>query len=106
METSFDFLLNATDTTGAYGANTVTCKEGRQYFSVSKLAAGPRPMTVAVDLEYADAATIRAACGKEFPRPKETFGKLQKGDAYVPEGYAKKARFIVDLVSRTIAPQG
>ena len=85
LETSFDFLLNATDSTGAHGANTVTCKEGPKYFGVSKLAAGPRPMTVTVDVDYADAATIRAACGKKFPKPKETFGKLAKGEAYVPD---------------------
>jgi hypothetical protein len=106
IETSFDFLLNATDSIGAHGANTVTCKEGPKYFGVSKLAAGPRPMTVTVEVEYADAATIRAACGKKFPRPKETFGKLSKGEAYVPDGYAKKGKFIVDFATRKVAPQG
>jgi hypothetical protein len=106
LETSFDFLLNATDTTGAYGANVVTCKEGQKYFGVSKLAAGPRPMTVTVEVEYADAATIRAACSKKFPKPKEVFGKLSKGEAYVPDGYAKKVRFIIDFTTRKVAPQG
>jgi hypothetical protein len=103
---SMDFLLTAEDSTGAYGANTVTCKESSKYFGVSKLAAGPRPMTVMVRLDHADAATIRAACGKKFPKPKQVFGKLSKGDAYVPDGYAKKAKFIIDLVTRKVAPQG
>ena len=93
---SLDFLLTAEDSTGAYGANTVTCKEGQKYFGVAKLAAGPRPMTVTVDVDYADAATVRAACGKKFPKPKEVFGELAKGDAYVPAGYEKKAKFIID----------
>ena len=37
-------------------------------------------MTVTVSVEYADAATIRTACGKGFPKPKETFGQLPKGE--------------------------
>jgi hypothetical protein len=103
---ALDFLMTAEDTTGAWGANTVTCKEGPKYFGVSKLAAGSRPMTVTVNVDYADAATIRAACGKKSPKPKETFGKLAKGDAYVPAGYEKKAKFIIDLVTRKVTPQG
>jgi hypothetical protein len=105
LETSFDFLLNATDSSGAYGANTVTCKEGPKNFGVSKLAAGPRPMTVTVEVDYADAATIRAACSKKFPRPKETFGKLARGEAFVPAGYEKKAKFVIDLATRAVAPE-
>ena len=105
LETSYDFLLNATDSNGAYGANVVTCKEGPKYFGVSKLAAGPRPMTVTVTVDYADAATIRAACGKKFPKPKKTFGRLSKGDAYVPAGYEKKGKFVVDFAARKVAPQ-
>jgi hypothetical protein len=99
-----DFLMTAEDTTGAWGANTVACKESSKYFGVSKLATGPRPMTVKVNADYADAATIRAACGKKFPRPKQTFGKLSKGEAYVPDGYAKKGKFVIDLVTRKVAP--
>ena len=98
-----DLLLTAEDSTGAYGANTVTCKELSHYFGVSKLRAGPRPQTVAVKLEYADAGTIRTACGKGFPRPKELFGKLSRGEAYVPTGYEKKGDFIIDLVTRKVA---
>lgn len=105
LETSYDFLLNATDSTGAYGANTVTCKEGPKYFGLSKLAVGPRPMTVTAEVNYADAATIRAACGKKFPKPKETFGRLAKGDAYVPAGREKKAKFLIDLATRAATPQ-
>jgi hypothetical protein len=101
---ALDFLMTAEDSTGAWGANTVTCKEGPKYFGVSKLAAGPRPMTVTVNVDYADAATIRAACGKKFPKPKETFGKLSKGEAYVPAGYAKKGKFVIDLGTRKVAP--
>lgn len=98
-----DFLLTAEDSTGAFGANTVTCKELSHYFDVSKLRAGPRPQTVAVKLKYADAGTIRTACGKGFPRPKELFGKLSRGEAYVPAGYEKKGDFIIDLVTRKVA---
>lgn len=106
LETSFDFLLNATDSTGARGANTVTCKQGPANFGVSKLAAGPRPMTVTVNVDHADAALVRAACAGKLPKPKETFGKLAKGEAYVPAGYEKKVTFLIDLATRKAAPQG
>ena len=99
---SHDFLLTAEDSVGAYGANTVTCKERSKYFGVSKLAAGPRPQTVAVKLAYADADTFRTACGKGFPRPKQRFGKLSRGEAYVPSGYEKNGNFVIDLVTRKV----
>jgi hypothetical protein len=102
-----DFFMTAEDTTSAYGANVVTCNEPPpKYFGVSQPAAGPRPETVAVTVNYADAATIRTACGKGFPKPKETFGELEKGDAYVPNGYEKKGRVIIDLVTRKVLPPG
>jgi len=101
-----DFLLTAEDSIGAYGANVVTCKEGPKYFAVSDVKAGLRPQTVTVKVGYADAATIKKACGKGFPKPKQTFGKLSRGDAYVPEGYEKRGQFIIDLVTRKVTPQG
>ena len=104
ISVSHDFLLTAEDSVGAYGANTVTCKERSKYFGVSKLGAGPRPQTVAVKLAYADADTIRTACGKGFPKPKQRFGKLSRGEAYVPTGYEKTGNFIVDLGTRKVAP--
>jgi hypothetical protein len=97
-----DFLLTAEDSSSAYGANTVTCKEPSKYFGVSKLSAGPRPRTVAIKLDYADAGTIRTACGKGFPRPKKLFGKLSRGEAYVPTGFEKKGNFVIDLVTRKV----
>lgn len=102
-----NFLLRAVDSTGATGANVVTCKKKPpHYFELSKLAAGPRKETVSFDASYADADTVKTACGKGFPKPKETFGTLAKGDAYVPEGNEKKAKFIIDLRTRKVAPQG
>ena len=103
---SLDFLLTAENSTGAYGANVVTCKEGPKYFGVTDIKPGPRPQTLTVKVEYADAGTIRKACGKGFPKPKQTFGKLARGDAYVPEGYEKRGTFIIDLVTRKVTPQG
>ncbi len=94
----FDFLLRSTDSTGATGANVVTCKKKPPaFFEMTKLAAGPRKETVAFDATFADAETFKTACGKGFPKPKETFGTLSKGDAYVPEGFEKKGRVIFDL---------
>jgi hypothetical protein len=100
-----DFLLEATDSTGAHGANVITCKEAPpKYFELSKLGAGPRRETVAFDATLADADIFRTACGKGFPKPKEVFGTLAKGDAFVPPGREKKRRIVLDLVTRKVAP--
>ncbi len=101
-----DFLLTAEDSSSAFGANVVTCTTPWRYFDLSHLRAGPRANTVSVDASYADAATIKTACGKGFPKPKETYGDLAPGDAYVPEGHEKNGRFVIDLLTRKIAPQG
>ncbi|HLZ03778.1 MAG TPA: hypothetical protein VKR55_16720 [Bradyrhizobium sp.] len=102
---SFDMILTAEDSIDAYGANVVTCKEREKYFELSKLAAGPRKATVTVDASYADAETIRIACGKGFAKPAQTFGELAPGDAYVPEGDEKNGKLVVDLVTRKVAVQ-
>ena len=97
-----DFLLTSEDSTGAYGANVVTCKEGPKYFQLSDIKPGRRPQTVTVKASYADARTIRTACRKGFPKPKETFGKLAPGDAYVPSGFEKRGTFTIDIVTRKV----
>jgi hypothetical protein len=100
-----DFLIAAEDSIGAYGANVVTCADRSKYFAVSKLGPGPRPGLVSVDVSFADTATIRTACDKGFPKPKETFGALAIGDAYVPEGSEKHSRFTIDVVTRKIVTE-
>jgi hypothetical protein len=102
---SLDFLVTAEDTNGAYGSNVVACKERSKYFELSKLSVGPQPNTVTVEASYADAETIRTACGTGFPKPKETFGDLPPGDAYVPEGYEKRGKMTIDLAGRNISLQ-
>jgi hypothetical protein len=102
---SADFLMTTEDSRGAYGANVVTCKERSKYFEVSNIKPGPQPQTVTVKVSYADAATIKKACAKGFPRPKQIFGKLSPGEAYVPDGYAKRGTFTIDLVTRKVTPQ-
>lgn len=39
--------------------------------------------TVTVEIAHADKETIGTACGKGFPKPKQTFGELGTGEAYV-----------------------
>src|ERR1700752_272891 len=103
----YDFLLKAVDSTGAYGSNVVTCKKKPpKYFELSKIGAGPRKETVAFDATWADADVFKTACGTDFPKPKEIFGTLSKGDAYVPPGYEKKGRVIIDLGKRKVVPAG
>lgn len=100
-----DFLLTAEDSTDAYGSNVVTCKEGPKYFEVSKLGKGPRAETVTVEASFADAETVRTACGKGFPKPKETFGDLTPGDAYVPGGNEKHGKRTIDIGTRKITAE-
>ncbi len=102
---SLSMLASAEDSSGAFGANVVTCKEGSKYFELSKLAPGPRPGTVTAEASYADADTIRIACGKGFPKPKEVFGDLTPGDAYVPEGHEKHGKVTIDLATRKMTVQ-
>jgi len=102
---SFDFFAMAEDSINAYGANTVDCKEQEKYFGLSRLAAGPQRDTVLVDVAYADAETIKTACAGGFPKPKETFGELAEGEAYVPAGSEKTGRFVIDLATRKLVPE-
>jgi hypothetical protein len=106
IDLSMDMLLTAEDTTGAFGAHTVTCKmHPPRYFELSKLGAGPRPMTVGVEASWADAETMRTACGKGFPKPKEAIGDLAPGDAWVPDGQEKRGKLTIDLATRRVVGQ-
>ncbi|MGJ4901109.1 hypothetical protein ACQR0V_06035 [Bradyrhizobium sp. HKCCYLS2058] len=102
IEMSYDFLLQAEDTTGAYLTNIVTCSEQLKYFDLSKLAAGPSPGTVVADVSYADRETIETACGKGFPKPKdaEDMREPAAGEGSVPQGYAKTGSVVIDIASR------
>ena len=60
---------------------------------------------MSVKASYADAETIKKACGRGFPKPKQIFGKLSPGDAYVPDGYEKRGTFAIDLVTRKVTAQ-
>jgi hypothetical protein len=104
IDVSLNYFVRAEDATGAYGSNVVDCKEASVYFGLTKLGAGPGPDTVAVDIAYADKETIETACKKGFPRPKETLGEPGPGEAYVPPGHEKKARFVIDLTTSKAVP--
>ncbi|MGJ4972405.1 MULTISPECIES: hypothetical protein [unclassified Bradyrhizobium] len=103
IEMSYDFLLQAEDTTGAYLTNIVTCSEQLKYFGLSKLAAGPTPGSVVAAVSYADHETISTACAKGFPKPKdaEDMRELAPGEAFVPDGYAKSGSVIIEIASRS-----
>jgi hypothetical protein len=102
---ALDFLLTAEDDVGAFGANVVACKGEANTFGVSELRAGARPRTVSAEISFADAETIRTACGKGFPRPKETHHTLEPHEAYVPKGFERHARRTFDLVTRQMLPE-
>ncbi len=103
---STEMVLRAEDSTGAYGANTVTCKAPPpKYFELSKLAAGPRPMTVSVEARFADAETVRTACGKGFAKPAEAIVELVAGDAWLPDDRMKRGKVVVDLATKKVMAQ-
>jgi hypothetical protein len=105
IDVSLNYFVRAEDATGAYGSNVVDCKENSVYFGLAKLGAGPGRDTVVVDIAHADKDTIETACTKGFPRPKEIFGELGPGEAYVPPGREKKARFVIDLTTSKVVPE-
>jgi hypothetical protein len=105
IEASLNYFVTGEDAVGAYGSNVVECKETSKYFGFAKLGAGPARDTVTVEIAHADKDTIDTACKKGFPKPKETFGQLGDGEAYVPQGYEKKARFVVDLTTSKAVPE-
>jgi hypothetical protein len=103
---SFDFLLRAEDSIGAWGANTVECKEKPpKYFELDKLKAGPRPMTVSLEAAWADVETVRTACGKGFPKPEDATRDPPPGAAFVPEDRIRRGKIVVDLATRKVTTQ-
>jgi hypothetical protein len=103
---SFDFLLRAEETTGAFGANTLTCKaRPPRYFELDKLKAGPRPMTVSLEASWADAEIFRTACGEGFPRPEDAIGERPPGEVWVPDDRMKRGTIVVDLATRKVTTQ-
>jgi hypothetical protein len=105
INVSLNYYVTAEDAVGAYGSNVVECKETSKYFGFAKLGAGPGRDTVTVEIAHADKETIATACGKGFPRPKEIFGEPGPGEAYVPPGHEKKARFVIDLTNSKAVPE-
>ncbi|WP_257165844.1 hypothetical protein [Bradyrhizobium sp. SRS-191] len=102
FEMTYDVLLRASNSTGAFSSNVVTCTEQINYFGLSKLAAGPRPGTVVVTVSYADRETIEKACAKGFPIPKDALDhNIAPDEAFVPDAYAKRGSAVIDLSSRT-----
>ena len=63
------------------------------------------PKTVKEGVSKADAETIKTACSKGFPKPKEVFGDLVPGDAYVPEGHEKHGKVTIDLATKKVSVQ-
>jgi hypothetical protein len=100
---SYDFLLRGEDTTGAFGANTITCNaRPPKYFELGKPGAGPRPMTVSLDASWADAETFRTACGEGFARPEEAISDPAPGDAWVPDDRMTRGKIVIDLATRKV----
>lgn len=102
---SRNYFVTAEDATNACGTNIVECKEPSKYFGISRPGPGPQRDTVAVDIDHADKETIETACTKGFPLPKEISRELIAGEAYVPPGHEKKARFVIALLTSRAAPE-
>src|SRR4051812_13462836 len=105
-----DVTLQPERTSGKFLADgstlfVVDCKKTSAYFGLAKLGPGPGRDTVTVDIAHADKDTIQTACTKGFPRPKEIFGELGPGQAYVPLGHEKTARFVIDLTTSKAVPE-
>jgi hypothetical protein len=42
---------------------------------------------------------------ERLPAPKEIFGEPAPGEAYVPPGHEKTARFVIDLTTSKAVPE-
>ena len=98
-----DFKLNKTivageDTTDELKFETVTCNHRVEFFSVDNLGPGPQDSTLAVDVAYADQATIRAVCAPGAAQPKTDY-PTEKGQALLAPSAVKKARWVYDVQS-------
>ena len=62
-------------------------------------------MTVSLEASWADAETVRTACGKGFPKPAEAIGDPVPGDAWLPDDRIKRGKVVLDLATRKVTAQ-
>ena len=105
VKAALDVLVEATDDSGAYGANRVECKTTFKLFNLSLPKPGPAPNTVLVQAQSADSDLIRKACAPGRKPPTEAIEPAPSGEAYVKEGELREGRFVVDFATRKIAPE-
>ena len=87
----YDFLLRATNSTGASGANVVTCKKKPpKYFELSKLAAGPRKETVAFDASWADADIDQDRLRQGLSQAEGSFRHARQGRCVCAAGFREE----------------
>jgi hypothetical protein len=87
-------LITGRDSEGNYGAQLVGCGNRMEYFDFGNLRPGAQPNTIAIDLTYADAPLIAAACAPDAPPVKEAFTSAPTGSALLDSAKALTARYV------------
>jgi hypothetical protein len=87
-------LITGRDSDGNYGAQLVGCGNRIEYFDFGNLRAGTLPNTIAMDVTYADAPLIAAACAADAPPVKEAFTSAPTGSALLASAAALTARYV------------
>lgn len=87
-------LITGRDSDANYGAQLVGCGNHIEYFDFGNLRAGAQPNTIAMDVTYADAPLIAAACAPDAPPVKEAFTSAPKGSALLDSAKALTARYV------------
>lgn len=104
ITTDFRNLLEANDSIAARGANIIDCGKHLIYFSFDNLKAGPDPLTLTVDITYADRAMIEEFCSSPTRNEEAGLMPLSEGEAYVAEGQAKTGHFVFKLANDVLTP--
>ena len=104
IDVSLNYFVRAEDSIGAHGANVVECKESSVYFGLAKLAPGPRPDAVAVDIAHAEGHDPDRM-HQGLPAPEGDLRRTRPRRGYVPPGHEKNARFVIDLATSKTVPE-
>lgn len=84
---------------GENGLVRVSCDgdQGFEKIDLGQLQAGAAAGTVTVELTYADAASVKAACVSAVSGPDHAISLLHGGDGFLPEAAQKRGRVELNL---------
>jgi hypothetical protein len=99
---SYNHFAHASSNSAAYGLDRVACDRNGDVENLawSKLGPGPTAGTITAELEYADAATVEAACASVGSATNEALVPGSARNAFLLQGAERHRRIVVDLMNR------